>query len=59
MELVGMTYPAQMEPDAVFDINSANQALQWKDGRVLVVSWMSKSSYESNYKNQTHTAPQF
>lgn len=42
----------------LFAINSANQALQWKDGKVLVVSWKSKSSYESNYKNQTHTAPQ-
>ncbi|NBQ68836.1 MAG: hypothetical protein EBU46_08395 [Nitrosomonadaceae bacterium] len=44
--------------DRLFAINSANQALQWKDGKVLVVSWKSKSSYESNYKNQTHTAPQ-
>ncbi|MBX9638024.1 MAG: hypothetical protein K2Q45_10805 [Nitrosomonas sp.] len=44
--------------DRLFAINSANQALQWKDGKVLVVSWKSKSSYESNYKNQTYTAPQ-
>ncbi len=44
--------------DRLFAINSANQALKWKDGKVLVVSWKSKSSYESNYKNQTHTAPQ-
>lgn len=44
--------------DRLFAISPDNKALKWKDGRVLMVSWKSQLSYESNYKNQTRTSPQ-
>lgn len=42
--------------DRLFAINSANQALQWQDGKVLVVTWKSQSSFDDNYKEQAHTS---
>lgn len=44
--------------DRLFAINSANQALQWRDGKVLVVTWKSQSSFDANFKNQSQTSPQ-
>jgi hypothetical protein len=44
--------------DKLFAINSANQALRWQDGKVLVVTWKSRSSFDANFKNQTQTSPQ-
>jgi hypothetical protein len=44
--------------DRLFAINSANQALQWQDGKVLVVTWKSQSSFDANFKNQSQTSPQ-
>ena len=42
----------------LFAINSANPALQWQDGKVLMVTWKSRSSFDVNFKNQTQTSPQ-
>lgn len=44
--------------DRLFAINSANQALRWQDGKVLVVTWKSQSSFDANFKNQSQTSPQ-
>jgi len=44
--------------DRLFAINSANQALRWQDGKVLVVTWKSRSSFDANFKNQSQTSPQ-
>ena len=44
--------------DRLFAINSANQALKRKDGKVLVVTWKSRSSFDANFKNQNQTSPQ-
>jgi hypothetical protein len=43
--------------DGLFAINSANPALQWRDGKVLMVTWKSRSSFDANFKNQTQTSP--
>jgi hypothetical protein len=32
--------------------------LQWQDGKVLVVTWKSQSSFDANFKNQSQTSPQ-
>lgn len=42
--------------DRLFAINSANQALQWRDGKVLVVTWKSQPSFDDNYKEQAQTS---
>jgi len=41
--------------DRLFAINSVNQSLRWQDGKVLVVTWKSQSSFDENYKEQVHT----
>lgn len=44
--------------DRLFAINLANQTLRWQDGKVLVVTWKSRSSFDANFKNQNQTSPQ-
>ncbi len=44
--------------EQLFAIHSANPALQWRDGKVLMVTWKSRSSFDANFKNQTQTSAQ-
>ena len=51
-----VAYPFEIS-DQLFAINSDNQELRWKEGKLLVVSWKSLKSYEKYYKHKTHTSP--
>ncbi|OQW40080.1 MAG: hypothetical protein A4S08_05795 [Proteobacteria bacterium SG_bin4] len=42
--------------DRLFAINSENQALKWRDGKVLVVTWKSWKSFGENFNEKAHTS---
>ncbi|MBX9895312.1 MAG: hypothetical protein K2Y09_09055 [Nitrosomonas sp.] len=42
--------------DRLFAINSENQVLRWQDGKVLVVTWKSRKSFEENYEERAQTS---